>query len=195
MKILGMVLLTMWVVLAGTGAFASSQGVEILNPQASRSKRVTIAMETVGDEFDVQMKLVSMIENQLIEEGYHIVPEAEDADLVIMPTIGKMKSKHPDEQSFAAPKNQTNRNKPLTKNSKTSQPPSNHANEPSCRVGLLLSAYQSKDWLNMANSGKTPLPVWRIYDSLILPESAHGSECEALVEKCLLKLKHPPFEK
>jgi hypothetical protein len=110
-----------------------------------------------------------------------------------MPTIGKMKSKHPDEQSFAAPKNQTNHKKPPWKNSKASQPASNHASEPTCRVGLLLSAYQSKDWLNMANSGKTPLPVWRIYESLILPVSAHGSECEALVEKCLLKLKHPPF--
>ena len=193
MKILGMLLLTMWVALAGTSA--SSQDAEILNPQAIRSKRVTIAMETVGDEFDVQMKLVSMIENQLIKEGYHIVPEAEDADLVIMPTIGKMKSSHLEEKSLAARKNQPNQNKTLGKTSKTSISDSNHNNEPTCRVGLLISAYQSKDWLSMPNSGKIPIPVWRIYDSLMLPVSAHGSECEALVEKCLLKLKHPPFEK
>jgi hypothetical protein len=171
-------------VIASTVLAAPSK-LEVYDPGAAGLKNISISMQTIEDEFSLEMKLVPLLEYSLSRMGYRVHREAEEADLVLVPTAGKIKVSgwvHPDGLASSI----KTRENPSTKQHRER---STHPRESYSRVGLLISAYKAKDWLAMPLSGKTPQPVWRLYDSIVIPSSSRGRECDNLVENCVAQLR------
>jgi hypothetical protein len=169
---------------------ASAGGLETFDPHALALRRVALISLVYDEESGSQSPLPSLIERELGKSGYTVGSDREDAELVIIPTTGRIRPSGSGYPMTGGIANVTSRSTLTSLSSgsdmKTPSPGVNSAT----RVGLLLTAYKAAEWRELEETGKIPRPVWRIYEWQEFGNSGFQKTCLELVRKCVRYLKN-----
>lgn len=180
--------------LALPGCLATQGGsLEVLNPKQAYGKSLTVIGDLHRENEAIEKRLASDLQAALAKRGLTIADDPAKADLVVVPTLGRMRERSPtsalpvadaaasesgapaeaSEPVIAAPAPETRPfNRFSSANLITRSDLVSRRSVPSARVpaaaqqaGLLLSAYRAEDYRDYGIGRQSLPPVWRIYVS------------------------------
>lgn len=187
-------LLVLPALLSLPGCLATQSGsLEVLNPKQSYGQSLTVVYDLQRENEAIEKRLASDLQNALAKRGLTIAEDPAKADLVVVPTLGRMRERTPDtatpmtdaapadsgataevsEPVIAAPVPETRSfNRFSSANLITRSDLVSRRAVPSARVpanaqqaGLLLTAYRTEDYRDYGIGRQSLPPVWRIYVS------------------------------
>ena len=170
------------------GCLATQSGsLEVLNPKQAYGRSLTVAHDVHRENEAIEKRLASDLQIALSKRGLTIAEDPAKADLVVVPTLGRMRERAPapampieqaapveaSEPVIAAP---TPESRPFNRFSSaaliTRADLASRRAVPSARVpataqqaGLLLTAYRAEDYSDYGIGRQSLPPVWRIYVS------------------------------
>ena len=170
------------------GCLATQSGsLEVLNPKQAYGRSLTVAHDVHRENEAIEKRLASDLQIALSKRGLTIAEDPAKADLVVVPTLGRMRERAPapampieqaapveaSEPVIAAP---TPESRPFNRFSSaaliTRADLASRRAVPSARVpataqqaGLLLTAYRVEDYSDYGIGRQSLPPVWRIYVS------------------------------
>lgn len=170
------------------GCLAIQSGsLEVLNPKQAYGRSFTVAHDVHRENEAIEKRLASDLQAALSKRGLNAAEDPAKADLVVVPTLGRMRERAPTpttsaEQSApgeasepvvaapvpeARPFNRFSSVNAITRGDRVSR-----LSVPSARVpaspqqaGLLLTAYRAEDFRDYGIGRQSLPPVWRIYVS------------------------------
>lgn len=170
------------------GCLATQSGsLEVLNPKQAYGKSLTVAHDVHRENEAIEKRLASDLQAALSKRGLTVSEDPAKADLVVVPTLGRMRERAPEpaapveqaapvevsEPVIAAPKPEARSfNRISSVNAITRGDRIARVSVPSARIpaaaqqaGLLLTAYRAEDYADYGIGRQSLPPVWRIYVS------------------------------
>lgn len=175
--------------LAGISGCAMLQdgSLEVLNPKQAYGRSVAVVTDVHRENEAIEKRLASDLQAALSKRGLNVAEETTKADLVVVPTLGRMRERAPtpampvdqaapveaSEPVIAAPAPEVrpfnrfsgNTTRSLTDMSAPRRIPSAHVPSSAQQAGLLLTAYRAEDYREYGIGRQSLPPVWRIYVS------------------------------
>ena len=144
-------------------------------------KRIAVITLLYDDEVSSRSDIAGMLIRRLGQAGVPVVAESEDADWILIPTIGKI-------VEASSISTESSRDE-IASALKISPAISSRAN--SCaalsQAGLLLTLYKASDWEALTSGGKIPTPLWMGYHEKIA-SSKSSDACLLLVDQVVSDL-------
>ena len=164
-------------------------GLEVLNPKQAYGQSLAVVGNLHGENDAIEQRLASDLRRALSKRGLTISEDPAKADLVVVPTLGRMRERSPtpvvpvletasepveaSEPVIAAPApearafNRFGAANVITRGDLVSRRavPSARAPIGAQQAGLLLTAYRTKDYQDYGVGRQSLPPVWRIYVS------------------------------
>ena len=172
------------------GCLATQTGsLEVLNPKQAYGRSVAVVGDVHRENEAIEQRLASDLRAALTTRGLTVVEDPAKADLVVVPTLGRMRERSPSpvapvmdaasepveaaEPVVAAPApearsfNRFSSANVITRSDLISRRavPSARAPVGSQQAGLLLTAYRVEDYQDYGIGRQSLPPVWRIYVS------------------------------
>ena len=172
------------------GCLATQTGsLEVLNPKQAYGRSVAVVGDVHRENEAIEQRLASDLRTALTKRGLTVVEDPAKADLVVVPTLGRMRERSPSpvapvmdaasepaeaaEPVVAAPApearsfNRFSSANAITRSDLISRRavPSARAPVGSQQAGLLLTAYRTEDYQDYGIGRQSLPPVWRIYVS------------------------------
>ena len=176
------------------GCLATQTGsLEVLNPKQAYGRSVAVVGDVHRENEAIEQRLASDLRTALTTRGLTVVEDPAKADLVVVPTLGRMREKNtrpvdPVEAVATAPEgalveaaspviaapapevrsfHRFAGSNPLTRSDLISRGAVPSARVPASaqQAGLLLSAYRAEDYQDYGVGRQSLPPVWRIYVS------------------------------
>jgi len=166
---------------------------EVLNSGQAYGQSLTVVGDLHRENEAIEKRLASDLQTALAKRGLTVVDNPSQADLVVVPTLGRMRERTPappaavvdtwtaeestpleaSEPVIAAPPPEVrsfhrfSAASPMTRSATTSRSavPSARAPAGAQQAGLLLTAYRAKDYADYGLGRQSLPPVWRIYVS------------------------------
>ena len=168
-------------------------GLEVLNPKQAYGRTLAVAGDLHGENEDIEKRLASDLHQALSKRGLAMASDPDEAEIVIVPTLGRMRERAPqsvvaavepvageggesvvaEEPVIAAPApeprpfNRFASANVLTRGDLISRRavPSARTPPSAQRAGLLLTGYRGEDFRDYGTGRQSLPPVWRIYVS------------------------------
>ena len=179
--------------LLGGCAATHSGALEVLNPAQAYGKSVAVADDFYRENEAIEGRLASDLRAALTKRGFNVTDKTAKAEVIILPTLGRMKERSAPEASPVEPvaaedAAATPVAEPVVA-ARPAQPraftrlsggdsllirndplgrrvvPSAHAPASIQQAGLLLTAYRVKDYEDYGIGRQSLPPVWRVYVS------------------------------
>jgi hypothetical protein len=172
------------------GCLATQTGsLEVLNPKQAYGRSVAVVGDVHRENEAIEQRLASDLRTALTKRGLTVAEDPAKADLVVVPTLGRMRERSPSpvapvmdaasepveavEPVVAAPApearsfNRFSSANVITRSDLISRRavPSARAPVGSQQAGLLLTAYRAEDYQDYGVGRQSLPPVWRIYVS------------------------------
>ena len=172
------------------GCLATQTGsLEVLNPKQAYGRSVAVVGDVHRENEAIEQRLASDLRTALTKRELTVVEDPAKADLVVVPTLGRMRERSPSpvapvmdaasepveaaEPVVAAPApearsfNRFSSANAITRSDLISRRavPSARAPVGSQQAGLLLTAYRAEDYQDYGIGRQSLPPVWRIYVS------------------------------
>lgn len=172
------------------GCLATQTGsLEVLNPKQAYGRSVAVVGDVHRENEAIEQRLASDLRTALTTRELTVVEDPAKADLVVVPTLGRMRERSPSpvapvmdaasepveaaEPVVAAPApearsfNRFSSANAITRSDLISRRavPSARAPVGSQQAGLLLTAYRAEDYQDYGIGRQSLPPVWRIYVS------------------------------
>ena len=172
------------------GCLATQTGsLEVLNPKQAYGRSVAVVGDVHRENEAIEQRLASDLRTALTTRGLTVVEDPAKADLVVVPTLGRMRERSPSSVApvmdaasepveaadpvVAAPApearsfNRFSSAHVITRSDLISRRavPSARAPLGSQQAGLLLTAYRAEDYQDYGVGRQSLPPVWRIYVS------------------------------
>lgn len=160
---------------------------EVLNPKQAYGQSLAVVGDLHRENEAIERRLASDLQTALSRRGLTIAEDPGKADLVVVPTLGRMRERAPtpvepveqtapveaSEPVIAAPKpEERSFNRISSVNAITRGDRIARVSVPSARIpaaaqqaGLLLTAYRAEDYSDYGIGRQSLPPVWRIYVS------------------------------
>lgn len=177
-----------------TGCLALQGGsLEVLNPKHAYGRSVAVVGDLHGENEAIERRLASDLRDALAKRGLNVAEDPAKAEIVIVPTLGRMRDRAPapvvnaagpspaeaaepvtgEEPVVAAaapearPFHRFSAGNPLTRTEAVSRRavPSARAPAAAQQAGLLLTGYRGEDFRDYGSGRQSLPPVWRIYVS------------------------------
>ena len=177
-----------------TGCLALQGGsLEVLNPDQAYGRTVAIVDDVHGENEAIEKRLAADLREALAKRGLDVAEDPAKAEIVIMPTLGRMRDRAPapvvnaagpspaegaepvtgEEPVVAAaapearPFHRFSAGNPFTRSEGVSRRavPSARAPAAAQQAGLLLTGYRGEDFRDYGSGRQSLPPVWRIYVS------------------------------
>lgn len=171
-----------------TGCLVAQTGsLEVLNPRQAYGQTLTVVGDLHRENEAIERRLASDLQNAFLKHGLIVVEDTAKADLVVVPTLGRMRGRAPmpvapveeaahartsEAVSAASPAEarQFNRFNSANVNNRAElisrrATPSAQAPATAQQAGLLLTAYRTADYQDYGTGRQSLPPVWRIYVS------------------------------
>jgi hypothetical protein len=171
-----------------TGCLVTQSGnLEVLNPRQAYGRTLTVVGDLHRENEAIERRLASDLQTALSKHGLIVVENPAKADLVVVPTLGRMRGRAPvpvapvEEAAPAgtsepviaaspAEARQFNRSGSANLNNRAElisrrAIPSARAPAAAQQAGLLLTAYRTADYQDYGTGRQSLPPVWRIYVS------------------------------
>jgi len=186
------ILLAAALLLSGCLALESGR-LEVLNPNHAYGQSLAVIGGLHGENKEIEERLASDLQNALAKRGLEVAADPDEADIVIVPTLGRMRERTPspaavvDETVRAEPAESAEPVEPVVAAPAPEARPFNRFSAaglitrgdlvsrravPSARVpsgaqqaGLLLTGYRGEDFRDYGIGRQSLPPVWRIYVS------------------------------
>jgi hypothetical protein len=176
------------------GCVASQTGsLEVLNPKQAYGQSLTVVGDLHRENEAIERRLASDLQTALSKRGLTLVEDAAAADLVVVPTLGRMRERAPAPVASAGEAVPVETDDPVAPGEPVSSVPAAETRPfhrfgsanvlargdlvarravPSARIpaaaqqaGLLLTAYRAADYRDYGVGRQSLPPVWRIYVS------------------------------
>ncbi len=175
------------------GCLATQTGsLEVLNPKQAYGQTLTVVSDLHRENEAIEKRLASDLQSALSKRGLTITEDPAKADLVVIPTLGRMRERaptpvapvesapvetsepvEPSEPVIAAPApearpfNRFGAANVITRGDLISRRAVPSARVPATaqQAGLLLTAYRAADYQDYGMGRQSLPPVWRIYVS------------------------------
>jgi hypothetical protein len=172
------------------GCLATQTGsLEVLNPKQAYGRSLAVVGDLHRENEAIEQRLASDLRTALTKRGLTVADDPAKADLVVVPTLGRMRERSPSpvapvmdaanepveaaEPVVAAPApearafNRFSSANVITRSDLISRRavPSARAPVGSQQAGLLLTAYRAEDYQDYGVGRQSLPPVWRIYVS------------------------------
>ncbi|MFM8888193.1 MAG: hypothetical protein ACKOKC_17480 [Chthoniobacterales bacterium] len=170
------------------GCLATQSGsLEVLNPKQAYGRSLTVAQDVHRENEAIEKRLASDLQAALAKRGLTVAEDPAKADLVVVPTLGRMRERAPapvapveqaapveaSEPVIAAPAPEARGFNRFSANAARSRADiSAPRSIPSARIpaaaqqaGLLLTAYRAEDYGDYGIGRQSLPPIWRIYVS------------------------------
>jgi hypothetical protein len=177
-----------------TGCLTTQTGrLEVLNSRQAYGQSLAVVGDLHRENEAIEKRLASDLQTALAKRGLTVVDDPAQADLVVVPTLGRMRERTPaprapvmdagtaeesapleaSEPVVAAPPpeirsfHRFSAANSMTRSAMTSRSavPSARAPTGAQQAGLLLTAYRAKDYADYGLGRQSLPPVWRIYVS------------------------------
>jgi len=164
-----------------------SGSLEVLNPKQAYGRSVAVIGDLHGDNRDIEQRLASDLSKALGKRGLTVAENPEKADIVIVPTLGRMRERAPEpvvpvgedapvaesEPVIAAPAPEArsfhrfSSAQTITRGDLVLRRDVPSARTPAGaqQAGLLLTGYRGEDFRDYGTGRRSLPPVWRIYVS------------------------------
>ena len=170
-----------------------SGSLEVLNPKQAYGQSVAVIGDLHGDNRDIEQRLASDLSKALGKRGFTVAENPEKADIVIVPTLGRMRERTPEpvatvgedataaggervaaaEPVIAAPAPEARSfhrfasAQTITRGDLVlrREVPSARTPAGAQQAGLLLTGYRGEDFRDYGTGRRSLPPVWRIYVS------------------------------
>jgi len=164
-----------------------SGSLEILNPKQAYGRSLTVAHDVHRENEAIEKRLAADLQAALSKRGLTVAEDPAKADLVVVPTLGRMRERAPapvapveqaapveaSEPVIAAPTPEARSFSRISSaNAVTRGDRIARVSVPSARIpaaaqqaGLLLTAYRAEDYSDYGIGRQSLPPVWRIYVS------------------------------
>jgi hypothetical protein len=170
-----------------------SGSLEVLNPKQAYGQSVAVIGDLHGDNRDIEQRLASDLSKALGKRGLTVAENPEKADIVIVPTLGRMRERAPEPVAPAGEDAMSAESEPVAAAEPVVASPAPEARSfhrfasaqtitrgdlvlrrdvPSARTpagaqqaGLLLTGYRGEDFRDYGTGRRSLPPVWRIYVS------------------------------
>lgn len=168
-------------------------GLEVLNPKQAYGQTLTVVGDLHRENEAIERRLASDLQAALSKRGLTIAEDPAKADLVVVPTLGRMRERSPAPVAPAEEGAPVETSEPVEPSEPVIAAPAPEARPfnrfgaadaitrgdlisrravPSARVpataqqaGLLLTAYRAADYQDYGMGRQSLPPVWRIYVS------------------------------
>ena len=169
-----------------SGCLVTQSGsLEVLNPKQAYGQSLAVVGDLHRENEAIEKRLASDLQAALTKRGLNVVDDPSKAELVVVPTMGRMRERSPapaasieqstpvevSEPVVAAPSPEArefNRFSASTRRSDMSAPritASARIPATAQQAGLLLTAYRAEDYQDYGIGRQSLPPVWRIYVS------------------------------
>ena len=169
-----------------SGCLVTQSGsLEVLNPKQAYGQSLAVVGDLHRENEAIEKRLASDLQAALTKRGLNVVDDPSKAELVVVPTMGRMRERSPapaasieqstpvevSEPVVAAPSPEArefNRFSASTRRSDMSAPritASARIPATAQQAGLLLTAYRAEDYTDYGIGRHSLPPVWRIYVS------------------------------
>lgn len=157
-----------------------SGALQILEPAEAKGAKLAVASDFHLAAPGAEDRLASELREALRRRGFTVVDNATRADLVVLPTLGRIKR----DPAAAVPPPVVSpgdlaRGALTSSRLRRAHAASNAPAAPRQEVGLLLTAVRAADYL--ASGGQRLRPVWRIYVATSVREVSWDSSAVPLV--------------
>ena len=170
-----------------------SGSLEVLNPKQAYGQSVAVIGDLHGDNRDIEQRLASDLSKALGKRGLTVAENPEKADIVIVPTLGRMRERTPEPVAPVGEDATAAGTEPVAAAEPVVAAPAPEARSfhrfasaqtitrgdlvlrrdvPSARTpagaqqaGLLLTGYRGEDFRDYGTGRRSLPPVWRIYVS------------------------------
>ncbi len=170
-----------------------SGSLEVLNPKQAYGRSVAVIGDLHGDNRDIEQRLASDLSKALVKRGLTVAENPEKADIVIVPTLGRMRERAPEPVAPVGEDAPVAESEPVAAAEPVIAAPAPEARSfhrfssaqtitrgdlvlrrdvPSARTpagaqqaGLLLTGYRGEDFRDYGTGRRSLPPVWRIYVS------------------------------
>jgi hypothetical protein len=173
------------------GCLATQTGsLEVLNPKQAYGKSVAVVSDLHRENEAIEKRLASDLQAAMTKRGLTVIDDPAKADLVVVPTLGRMRERSATPVDPVAPALESEPVEAATPVIAAPTPearafhrfsggtsvtrgdlvarravPSARAPVGAQQAGLLLTAYQAKDYQDYGLGRQSLPPVWRIYVS------------------------------
>ena len=173
------------------GCLATTTGsLEVLNPKQAYGKSVAVVSDLHRENEAIEKRLASDLQAAMTKRGLTVIDDPAKADLVVVPTLGRMRERSATPVDPVAPALESEPVEAATPVIAAPTPearafhrfsggtsvtrgdlvarravPSARAPVGAQQAGLLLTAYQAKDYQDYGLGRQSLPPVWRIYVS------------------------------
>jgi len=173
------------------GCLATQTGsLEVLNPKQAYGKSVAVVSDLHRENEAIEKRLASDLQAAMTKRGLTVIDDPAKADLVVVPTLGRMRERSAAPVDPVAPALESEPVEAATPVIAAPTPearafhrfsggtsvtrgdlvarravPSARAPVGAQQAGLLLTAYQAKDYQDYGLGRQSLPPVWRIYVS------------------------------
>lgn len=165
-------------------AFGASHG---------RASRLHILEDVHASNPRLESRVAEDLREALAKRGFQVFDDPTKADLVVLPTLGRIREEN------GSPQSQTTRSEsPARTGSRFLSPSTSGMTQaqersfshsarasfrsPEWRVGLLLTAYDRKAYGDFDPAKKPLNPVWRVYARMAIDETSWQAASKPLIE-------------
>jgi hypothetical protein len=146
---------------------------EVLDPSRTANQSLYFVDDFHGESPSVESRLAADLREAFAQSGWRVEADSAKADLVVLPTLGRMKdqstapSAGPADTPFASRAGSVAGSTSMLSSSFSARSavPSAQAPAATQQAGLLLSAVKSEDYKNLGITTQSLPPVWRVYVS------------------------------
>jgi hypothetical protein len=179
--------------LASCAAVKNQAAFEAFGSPPIRASRLHILEDVHASNPRLESRVAEDLREALAKRGFQVLDDPTKADLVLLPTLGRIREEN------GSPQSQTTRSEsPARTESRFLSPSTSGMTQaqersfshsarasfrsPEWRVGLLLTAYDRKAYMDFNLTKKALNPVWRVYACMAIDETSWQAASKPLIE-------------
>jgi hypothetical protein len=179
--------------LASCAAVKNQAAFEAFGSPPIRASRLHILEDVHASNPRLESRVGEDLREALAKRGFQVLDDSTKADLVVLPTLGRIREENGSAQSQTMRSESPARTgsrflsastSGMTQAQERSFSRSARASfrSPEWRVGLLLTAYDRKAYGDFDPAKKPLIPVWRVYACMAIDETSWQAASKPLIE-------------
>ena len=179
--------------LASCAAVKNQASFETFGSPPIRASRLHILEDVHASNPRLESRVAEDLREALTKRGFQVLDDPTKADLVLLPTLGRIREENGSPQSQPTRSESPARTgsrflsasaSGMTQTQERSFSHSARASfrSPEWRVGLLLTAYDRKAYMDFNLTKKALNPVWRVYACMAIDETSWQAASKPLIE-------------
>ena len=179
--------------LASCAAVKNQAAFETFGSPPIRASRIHILEDVHASNPRLESRIAEDLREALTKRGFQVLDDPTKADLVLLPTLGRIREENGSPQSQPTRSESPARTgsrflsasaSGMTQAQERSFSLSARASfrSPEWRVGLLLTAYDRKAYMDFNLTKKALNPVWRVYAFMAIDETSWQAASKPLIE-------------